>query len=183
MGWRKILEAEHDLILEVIDDAEREARIIDETGAPRLDQIADIMEFFQYFNEAMHDPKEEDMLYARCAKRGMSTRVGPLEHMLGEHEWCRAQVRGLRQALANAREHPGPESAADLSIRIKAYAQLIRRHTADEEEHFFDFAQQYLTAEDRKELSEEFESAHFEEVQEGAVEHFEALARKLRTDD
>jgi hemerythrin-like domain-containing protein len=178
MGWRKILEAEHRLVLEVADAAEAECRHIEETGAVRADLVGDMIGFFRYFNDGLHDPKEEGLLYARCHRRGMTEEDEPLEQMIGEHEWCRGKLDGLERALE--RIDPGDRAAAlDLSAGLREYIQVVRCHIEVEEDVFFDTAQHYLTPADRRELTEEFEAVHWDEVEEGVASYWEDLAHRL----
>src|SRR5512135_764080 len=99
MGWRKILESEHRLVLEVADAAELECEHDLSSGQCRRDLVADILGFFQYFNDGLHHPKEEGLLFECCRTRGMTAddeRLGQVER---EHEWCRAQLDTMQQAL------------------------------------------------------------------------------------
>ena len=182
MGWRKILEAEHRLVLEVADAADKECAHIESTGSVRADLAGDILGFFRYFADGLHDPKDEDLLYARCHRRGMTDQDEPLEQMLGEHD-IRRQLRilrpdGLEQSLermdANDRA-----SALDFASRLREYVEVIRCHIEVEEDVFFDTAQHYLTENDRHELTEEFEAVHWDEVEEGVASYWEDLAHRL----
>jgi len=179
MGWRKILEAEHRLVLEVCDAAEKECAHAEATGALRADLVADMLAFFRYFNDGLHDPKEEDLLFARCFKRGMTEQDEPLEQMLGEHEWCRGKLDGLERDLHGL--DPGDrEAVLDFVGRLREYLRVIRDHIAVEEEVFFDTAQHYLTLDDRRALSEEFEAVHWDEIEEGVLAHWQDIAHRLQ---
>jgi hemerythrin-like domain-containing protein len=178
MGWRKILEAEHRLVLEVADAADRECDHIEATGSVRADLAGDIIGFFRYFNDGLHDPKEEDLLIARCHRRGMTEEDEPLEQMIGEHEWCRGKLDGLEQTL----ERLSPTDAAgalDFAARLREYVEVIRCHIEVEEDVFFDTAQHYLTMNDRRELTEEFEAVHWDEIEDGVASYWEDLAHRL----
>jgi hemerythrin-like domain-containing protein len=178
MGWRKILEAEHRLVLEVADAADRECEHIEATGVVRADLAGDVIGFFRYFNDGLHDPKEEDLLIARCHRRGMTEQDEPLEQLIGEHEWCRGKLDNLEQTL----ERLGPADRAgalDFAARLRDYVEVIRCHIAVEEDVFFDTAQHYLTQKDRHELTEEFEAVHWDEVEEGVASYWEDLAHRL----
>ncbi len=178
MGWRKILEAEHRLVLEVADAADKECARIDATGTVRPDLAGDIIGFFRYFNDGLHDPKEEDLLIARCHRRGMTEEDEPLEQLIGEHEWCRGKLDALEQSLGML--DPGDRTAASVfAERLREYVDVIRCHIAVEEEVFFDTAQHYLTGNDRRELTEEFEAVHWDEVEEGVASYWEDLAHRL----
>ena len=178
MGWRKILEREHRLVLEVADAADKECAHIEATGTVRKDLAGDILGFMRYFNDGLHDPKEEDLLYARCHRRGMTDQDEPLEQMLGEHEWCRGKLDGLEQSLERM-DASDRASALDFASRLREYVEVVRCHIEVEEEVFFDTAQHYLTENDRRELTEEFEAVHWDEVEEGVASYWEDLAHRL----
>ena len=57
----------------------------------------------------------------------------------------------------------------------------MRCHIEVEEDVFFDTAQHYLTPNDRRELTEEFEAVHWDEVEEGVASYWEDLAHRLST--
>jgi len=178
MGWRKILEKEHRLVLEVADAADSECRHIEASGAIRKDLVGDMIGFFRYFADGLHDPKEEDLLYARCHRRGMTDEDEPLEQMLGEHEWCRGKLDSLERTLE--RIDPSDRAAAlDFAARLREYVEVVRCHIQVEEDVFFDTAQHYLTNQDRKELTEEFEAVHWDEIEEGVASYWEDLAHRL----
>ncbi len=178
MGWRKILEAEHRLVLEVADAAEAECRHTEATGTVRADLAGDMIGFFRYFADGLHHPKEEDLLYARCHRRGMTEEDEPLEQMVGEHEWCRGKLDGLEQSLERLK--PGDRDAAlDFAARLREYIEVVRCHIEVEEDVFFDTAQHYLTDHDRQELTEEFEAVHWDEIEEGVASYWADLAHRL----
>jgi hemerythrin-like domain-containing protein len=178
MGWRKILEAEHRLVLEVADAADRECDHTERTGSVRADLAGDILGFFRYFNDGLHDPKEEDLLIARCHRRGMTEEDEPLEQLIGEHEWCRGKLDGLERSLERLSPQD-KEAALDFARRLHEYVDVIRCHIAVEEDVFFDLTQHYLTENDRHELTEEFEAVHWDEVEEGVASYWEDLAHRL----
>ena len=152
MGWRKILEAEHRLMLEVADAADKECDHIAATGVARADLVGDILGFFRFFGDGLHFPKEDDLLLARCYKRGMTDDDEPLEQMIGEHEWCAGQLDRLQVELE---QMPEGDSDAALAIAadLRAYVEVARCHMEVEETVFFDTAQHYLTLHDRQAVS------------------------------
>ena len=103
MGWRKILESEHRLMLEVADAQTRNAPTSRPRAEARIDLVGEIIGFFRYFCDGLHDPKEDGLLFARCHKRGMTNEDEPLEQMIGEHEWCRGELDGLERRARAAR--------------------------------------------------------------------------------
>jgi hemerythrin-like domain-containing protein len=178
MGWRKILEAEHRLMLEVAEAAEKECAYIESAGTARVDLLEDIIGFFRYFCDGLHDPKEDGLLFARCAKRGMSDDDEPLEQMLREHEFCAGALDRLEEELPQI-EAGDRDVALAFAAQLREYVEVIRCHIEVEETLFFDTAQHYLTEGDRRELTEEFESVHYDEVEEGVLAHWQALAHRI----
>ncbi len=178
MGWRKILEGEHRLMLEVADAAEKECGHIEATGEPRAGLVGEILGFFRYFCDGLHDPKEDGLLYARCHRRGMTNDDEPLEQMISEHEWCAGELDGMETDLAKLQ--PGDSVAAlAFATRLRDYIGVVRCHIEVEESVFFDTAQHYLTEEDRRQLTEEFEAVHWDETEEGVLAYWEDLAHRL----
>ena len=178
MTWRKILENEHRLVLEVLEAAEKECDHIDATGCCRVDLVGDMLEFFRYFNDGLHDPKEEGLLFARCHKRGMTNEDEPLEQMLGEHEWCCGKLDSLQTTL-KAIAGGGAGLTRELSTGLREYIEVNRCHIEVEESSFFDMASHYLTKSDLEELTAEFEAAHSDEVDEGVQAFYEGLAHRV----
>lgn len=178
MGWRKILEAEHRLMLEVSEAAEAECDHIELTGVVRTPLVTDILAFFRFFCDGLHDPKEDGLLFSRCHRRGMSEEDEPLEQMLGEHEWCAGRLDTLQAELA-ALPEDDREAALTFAADLREYLEVIRCHIDVEETLFFDLAQHYLTVNDRRELTEEFESVHYDEVEDGVQAFWEELAHRL----
>ena len=178
MGWRKILEAEHRLMLEVADAADKECEHIEATGVVRADLVGDMLGFFRFFCDGLHDTKEDGLLFARCHKRGMTDDDEPLEQMIGEHEWCAGRLDRLQ---VEVQELPEGDTVAarGFAADLREYVEVIRCHIDVEESLFFDTAQHYLTLEDRRQLTEEFESVHYDELEEGVEQYWEALAHRL----
>ena len=178
MTWRTILENEHRLVFEVLEAAEKECDYIDATGRCRIDLVGDMLEFFRYFNDGLHDPKEEGLLFARCRKRGMTDEDEPLEQMLGEHQWCCGKLDSL-QAMLKMIERGDTALTRGLSAGLREYIDVNRCHIEVEETLFFDMASHYLTKRDMDEVTEEFEAAHFEEVEEGVQAFYQDLAHRV----
>jgi hemerythrin-like domain-containing protein len=102
----------------------------------------------------------------------------PLEQMLGEHEWCTGQLDRLQVELKELPEGDR-DATRGFAADLREYVEVIRCHIEVEESLFFDTAQHYLTESDRRQLTEEFESVHYDEVEEGVEQYWEALAHRL----
>jgi hemerythrin-like domain-containing protein len=179
MSWRSILEAEHRLMLEVADAADAECAHIESTGVLRRDLAADILGFFRFFCDGLHDPKEDGLLFSRCHKRGMTEADEPLEQMLGEHEWCAGRLDALQRELGDVADDDR-NAALTFAADLREYVDVVRCHIEVEETQFFDLAQHYLTEDDKARLTEEFESVTYDEAEEGVHEYWEQLARRLQ---
>jgi hemerythrin-like domain-containing protein len=178
MSWRSILEAEHRLVLEVAGAAEAECEHIDRTGRVRGDLVDAIFGFFRYFTEGLHDPKEDGLLFARCHKRGMTDQDEPLGQLIGEHEWVAGRLDALQRELYDLAPDDR-EGALRFAAELREFTSVVRCHVEVEETQFFDLAEHYLTASDRERLSDEFESVHFDEVEEGVQAYWEDVAHRL----
>jgi hemerythrin-like domain-containing protein len=178
MGWRKILESEDRLVMEVLEAAESECAHIEATGIVRTDLVADMLGFFRYFCEGLHGSKLEQLLYARCRKRGMSDEDEPLEQMVCDHSWCQVSLGKLKTMF---RDLPPNDGAAALALagQLREHTRLVRWHIDVERAMFYDLVQHYLNENDRRELSEEFEAVHEDEVNEGVLPYWEELAHNL----
>ena len=106
MTWRQIIEREHRLMYEVLAAADEECNYINETGCCHAALVGDMIEFFSYFGDGLHDPKEEGLLYARCHRRGMTDEDEPLEQLLGEHEWSKGLLNDMHRTV-EAYQPPG----------------------------------------------------------------------------
>ena len=182
MGWRKILEAEHRLMLEVVAATENECAHIEATGNARADLVDDILGFFRFFCDGLHDPKEDGLLFSRCHKRGMTNDDQPLEQMINEQEWCAGQLDRL-QAEARTMQPDDRDAALALAADLREYVDVVRCHIEVEESVFFDTAMHYLTLRDRQELTEEFEAVHSDEVEDGVQAYWEELVHRLAAAD
>jgi hemerythrin-like domain-containing protein len=182
MGWRKILESEDRLVMEVLEAAESECAHIDATGAVRTDLVADMLGFFRYFCEGLHGSKLEQLLFARCRRRGMTEYDEPLEQMTCDHSWCEVSLGKLKVSLG-ALQPDDREAALALAALLREHTQLVRWHIDVERSMFYDLAQHYLSENDRRELSEEFEAVHEDEVNEGVLPYWEELAHSLLAEE
>jgi hemerythrin-like domain-containing protein len=173
-----ILRQEHQVILTVLDAAEREARAV-MAGAPvdagRLERFVD---FIRTFADHCHHAKEEDLLFVRMGQRGFPAEVGPIAVMLHEHEVGRALVKAVAD---NATAAASGDAAARQTVAesLSSYATLLRNHIYKEDNILYPMADQAFTDEDQSVLAADFERVEREDIGEGVHERYEALAREL----
>jgi len=76
-------------------------------------------------------------------------------------------------------EHGDAALTCGLSVGLREYIDVNRCHIEVEETLFFDMASHYLTKRDMDEVTEEFEAAHFDEVEEGVQAFYQDLAHRV----
>jgi hemerythrin-like domain-containing protein len=172
------LSREHALVILVTKEAEQEVRYMRDTGEYRKEEVGELVDFFEFFTEACHDPKEERLLFARLCKRGLSRETGILAQFYREHEEFTTRLRDIEQWLRKDKKE-GPLDVGELADQLEAYLNLMRSHVAREDEHLFALADGMLTDEDQEELERAFEAVESEEVAEGIHEKYSELARLL----
>jgi hemerythrin-like domain-containing protein len=172
------LKHEHQVILLVLDAAEREAHSIRATGAPHVDQIGEMVDFFRNFVDRCHHGKEERHLFPKMNEKGMPVGTGPIAVMLHEHEQGRAAVRAVADALARVKAGEA-QAAGALPEGLFAYVALLRNHISKENNVLFPMADRMLSPGDQQVLAEAFEKVETEEMGEGTHERYHQLAHRL----
>jgi hemerythrin-like domain-containing protein len=178
MGWREMLEGEHRLVLEVTDVVARECAHALDVGSCRKDLMANVLSFFRYFVDGLHDSREEGLLWARCSKCGMKYDAQPLAKMKCDRDWCRRELDCVQRAVEGLDAADQAQTKA-VARRLKTYVDEVRRQIEAEEHDFFDLAEQRLTKKDQRELTREFEWMHDVETEEGVLWFWEEQARQL----
>ena len=174
----EILEREHRMASLVADAARRDVDSAFETGVADTGEIDELIEFFRYFMNSCHAPKEEDLLFTMLHHRGLAWDASPLCDLVREHE-------EMRVMLDSASDRLGPLKAGEdgalqpLLHDLATYLDLLRRHVAKEEEIVFPLALERLTAHDFAELGEEFSTLACEELDDGMHAYYADMARHL----
>lgn len=162
----------------VLDAASRDLdRIVMERTAD-AGELEQLIEFFRYFADACHDPKEEDLLFCMLHRRGMSWETWPLDELLKEHEEMRVILDSAADWLPLVRQGEG--AAIDPIVHnLRTYVALVDGHIEKEEDVVFPLALRYLTGKDVEELRQAFDSIEEEEEEEGVRDYYAELARRL----
>jgi len=174
----EILEKEHKVVLLVTAAAEREVQAMRENGQVRAPVLDKLIDFYEYFADACHDPKEERLLFARLSERGMSADSGILAEVWQEHREFRSRLEAIRTALERARSGNG-QAVTALADELSAYLELMRSHTVRENEILFPMVGHLLTDADQEELTREYESVEAEEILKGVHDKYFELAHAL----
>ncbi len=173
-----ILAKEHALVMLVTRVAEQEVRYMRDTGEYRSDEVRAIVDFFELFTEACHDPKEEHILFARLVDRGLDADTGILGQFYREHAEFTERLREIAHWLRRDRKE-GPLDVAELADMLDGYLHLMRAHVAREEELLYTLANGLLTDEDQEELLRAFASVDDAETAEGLQDRYSEIAHLL----
>lgn len=168
----QILSSEHRVIEQVLDCLEAMARGVRERGRLDVERAGQALEVLRTFADRCHHGKEEDVLFAWMAKRGMPTHVGPIAVMLDEHKAGRSAIARMDAARA----------AGDVEAFARAaveYVDLLRDHIAKEDGVLFPMAESMLDEEARAAVLEAFANFEHQDLGAGVHERMLALADGL----
>jgi hemerythrin-like domain-containing protein len=174
----EILRQEHRVALRVARAARRD---IDEArlrGAPDLAVADKTVEFFRYFTNVCHSPKEEDLLFTAVHRHGLAWEEQPLHDLVGQHQELRITLDSAADwsRLAAA----GVPGAPELLLHdLLVFLDLLERHIELEEYALFPLAVQRLHPQDMATLACEFADIACEEQEEGMQSYYAGVAREL----
>jgi hemerythrin-like domain-containing protein len=174
----EILKREHRTVLRVVKAARRDLEVADETRGIADHEVERLLDFFRYFTNSCHDPKEEDLLFTALHRRGLSWDDYPLRELLREHHEMRVVLDSAYDWLPLVK---AGDSTALMSLvhDLMVYLDLLERHIAAEEEAIFPIVQELLTARDLAELSDAFAAIACEELEQGVHAYYTDLAHEL----
>jgi hemerythrin-like domain-containing protein len=174
----EILKREHQMVRLVIEAARRDLQRAAEAHAVEPAEAEQLLDFFRYFTNSCHDPKEEDLLFAMLHHRGLSWEGYPLRDLIQEHAEMRVVLDSATDWLKPA-ESGEPAAVEALLHDLTVYLDLVDAHIAKEEEEVFPLALQWLTAGDLEELGDAFTAIACEELDEGVHAYYTDLAHHL----
>jgi hemerythrin-like domain-containing protein len=171
---------EHEVILQMLEVAEREAQA---QGLLDAQKVAGLLEFFANFADRLHHAKEEKLLFPRLEERGMPHGGGPIAVMLMEHDEGRACLKRAREALPQAGQGHAP-AVATVRRALLDFVELLRGHIHKENMVLFRMADQLLTGADQSELEAAFAQVNAVEmaaVRQQQLEFARRMAGKNKT--
>ena len=174
----EILMDEHQIILQVIGAAEREARKMAESGSADGAKVGKIIDFIRNFADRCHHAKEEGQLFKMLERKGMPVESGPIAVMLQEHDMGRGYVQAVAEILEKGKTI-GLQEVSVISENLSAYADLLRGHIAKEDNVLYPMADRMFSAADQHELAEAFQRVEAEEIGAGVHEKYHGLAHEL----
>lgn len=165
------LRAEHSAVLYVLEQLELASAAAAAARPVPKGVFADIDEFFRVFVDKCHHGKEESVLFPRLAERDLRQRLEE------EHEQGRDRARAY--AASAAAYSPGDvASAMALQQAAAAYADLLRKHIATENDWLLPAVENELPTQDR-ELSEAFERIEIDRIGPGTHERLHGMIETL----
>jgi hemerythrin-like domain-containing protein len=174
----EILKREHRAVLLVAKAARRDLDGADGTDPMPEHELERLLDFFRYFTNSCHDPKEEDLFFTALHRRGLSWEDAPLRELVREHEEMRDILDSASDWLPLVRAGD-PAAMVSLAHDLRVYLELLEKHIATEETSVFPLAQARLTARDLEELSDAFAAIACEELEEGVHAYYTDLAQEL----
>ena len=174
----EILKAEHEVILKVLDCLEKVSGDARRGGAIDLKSAEEILDFLGTFADRCHHGKEEGALFPMLGKKGLPTQVGPVAVMLSEHEQGRAEISGMRAAIASFAQGLA-EGADRFATHANAYIDLLRDHIAKENNVLFPMADGMLGPVDQADLLAAFGRVESHDLGAGTHERYLALVDAL----
>ena len=174
----EILKREHQMVRLVIKAARRDLARAAEQHAVEPAEAEQFLDFFRYFANSCHDPKEEDLLFAMLHRRGMAWDGYPLRDLVEEHAEMGVVLDSASDWLKPA-ESGDPEAVEALLHDLGVYLDLVDAHIDKEEAEVFPLAVQWLTTGDLEELSDAFTAIACEELDEGVHAYYSELAHHL----
>jgi hemerythrin-like domain-containing protein len=174
----EILKREHQMVKLVVEAARRDLKRAAEAHAVEPAEAEQLLDFFRYFTNSCHDPKEEDLLFAMLHRRGLPWDGYPLRDLVQEHAEMRVVLDSASDWLKPA-ESGDPAALEALLHDLTVYLDLVDAHIAKEEDEVFPLALQRLTAGDLEELGDAFTAIACEELDEGVHAYYSDLAHHL----
>ena len=174
----EILKREHRMVTQVAEAARRDVDRANETGGADTGELGELIEFFRYFMNSCHAPKEEDLLFTMLHRRGLAWDAAPLRDLVREHEEMRVTLDSASDWLLPVKA--GETGALQPLLHdLAMYLNLLMQHITEEEELLFPLAQERLTEHDIAELGEAFSAIACEELDEGMHAYYADMAHHL----
>ena len=147
----KNLENDHELILRLIEVIVKMTRA-DNFNIAHFEKAAYII---RNFADGFHHSKEENIFFPMLAKRGFSTRQGPVAVMIHEHTEGRDLVKKMSEAIDQFKE--GDSSAKEVIFyNALEYCKLLGSHISKENNILFRMADNALSDSDQLQLLSDF---------------------------
>jgi len=176
ISTRARLVAEHDLILQFLDNVSK--AVNGEREGVNLGKKfwIDVVEFIREFADGFHHAKEEDLLFPVYCERGLRADFGPVAMMLRDHRMFRTCTERMVSVLETS-DRVTPKFLADAA----EYVNELRLHIAKENEILFPMGENLLSSDDENQLQIRFNEIEDQLGGDDTVKHFQQLVHSLAT--
>lgn len=158
------------------------SRIADDIKAKRVFYTTDIdsiVDFLIVFWYNCHNQKEEQVFYPALIRAGIKTddeSIGDISH---EHSMGRIYIREMCYSIENCKIG-NSFSCERLVDSLTNYVNLLRFHIQKEEEVLFAKADNVLTEENLREISNQFEAIEEQTIGHSVHEHYFEILKQLK---
>jgi hemerythrin-like domain-containing protein len=152
-----VLRNEHIYIKKVLAGIRKQCIGIVNGNKVDFELFEKIIDFVRNFADKYHHQKEENHLFNVMADQlAKDIGTGPIEGMLTEHDFGRAYIYELEQALK--RHKAGDMDArVDIIANAMGYEQMLTKHIDKEDNAIFNLAERKINPETLSKLDKDFQ--------------------------
>lgn len=173
------LKREHEAISEVLNIMSKIADDIREKKVFYTTDIDSIVDFLIAFWYNCHNQKEEQVFYPALIKAGIQTDDESIGDITHEHSMGRIYIREMFYSIENCKIG-NSFSCEKLVDSLNNYVNLLRFHIQKEEDVLFSKADDALTEENQREISNQFEAIEEQTIGHSVHEHYFELLKELK---
>ncbi len=156
MNSIKILKDEHVYIKMVLAGIRKECIKIVNGGSVDHELFYQIIDFVRNYADKYHHQKEENHLFNVMSEElAPLMGSGPITGMLVEHDFGRAHIYDLEQAL-KANKNGNNDAKVDIIASAIGYAQMLLKHIDKEDNAIYNFAERSLSSHTLDKLNQDF---------------------------
>lgn len=171
-----VLEAEHDVIRQLLRALNGMAHTVERVPIPRQD-LDDALETIAGFADACHHAKEEKVLFP-ALRRASKESERVVRELEGDHKAGRKIVRAMRDAAPGAASGD-VASQEGFAHAARLYAKMLEMHIRHENERLYPLMERVLSPAERERVAEEFERVEREETGAGVHQKYERIVERL----
>ncbi|MEK7189792.1 MAG: hemerythrin domain-containing protein [Patescibacteria group bacterium] len=172
----KILSAEHQNILKMLDALLKECAALESGQQLKKSFFEKAVEFIKHYADKFHHAKEEDILFVELNKPEAQMHCNPTGQMLYEHDLGRGFVKGLEEGLST-------DDAAKIIENARNYAQLLQEHIFKEDNILYPMADAALTEEIEVAMLKKFRQVEEEKFGREVIEKYITLINEVSGQD
>ncbi len=144
------LRNEHDVILRVIEIANRMVASDIKKDAEKVEYYNELIHFLRIFADKCHHGKEEHYFFDHLCNNGLVCEGGPIGILLTEHHQARSYVDSMSNAIKE-------NDFAKFNLCIQKYGELLQSHIKKENNVIFFMADNLLDEATQDEIYKNFE--------------------------